>query len=205
MRAKILCLVLSFLFCSKNLYADMLYSETENFSHIEGSYIPSTHKPKVTTYTTTKTTVRRAANQKKYTAPAPSFIGNVREKVIIIDPRAHRWAAYSAEGKLMRSGLATTGARWCDDLGRPCKTSSGTFRIYSLGDSSCVSKKFPLGEGGAPMPYCMYFNGGQGLHGSYELARAHLSHGCVRISVNDARWLRYKFATVGTKVVVKSY
>lgn len=127
------------------------------------------------------------------------------EKVIIVNPRVHAWGAYSADGKLIRAGLATAGSSWCNDLDRACRTRAGTFRIQTLGDSDCISSKFPLGEGGAPMPYCMYFNGSQALHGSHELGEANLSHGCVRISVSDARWLRFNFARVGTKVVVKSY
>ena len=55
------------------------------------------------------------------------------------------------------------------------------------------------------MPYSMYFNGSQGLHGSHELGEANLSHGCVRMSVDDAEWLRYNFAHIGTKVIIKSY
>lgn len=129
---------------------------------------------------------------------------STREKVIIIDPVEHSWGAYSG-GKLLRSGLATAGSHWCSDLGRPCRTRSGTFRIYSLGDSSCVSSKFPLGEGGAPMPYCMYFNGAQALHGSYEVVAGNISHGCVRLHVDDARWIRFHFATIGTKVIVRPY
>lgn len=128
-----------------------------------------------------------------------------REKVIIIDPRTHTWRAYSATGKLMRSGLATAGSRWCPDIGRPCRTRTGTFHIYTLGSSDCKSTKYPVGRGGAPMPYCMFFNGGQGLHGSNQVVAANVSHGCVRLHVGDARWIRYNFATIGTKVIIKSY
>jgi lipoprotein-anchoring transpeptidase ErfK/SrfK len=135
----------------------------------------------------------------------PKQIETGGEKVIVIDPHVHAWGAYNANGQLIRSGLATAGARWCEDIGRPCRTKTGVFRIASLGDRHCVSNKFPLGEGGAPMPYCMYFNGGQAIHGSNQLAAANLSHGCVRISVQEAQWLRFDFARTGTKVIVKPY
>ncbi len=127
------------------------------------------------------------------------------EKLIIINPRLHVWGAYSENGKLLRAGLATAGAKWCEDIGRPCRTKTGSFRIYSLGNRDCISSIYPVGEGGAPMPYCMFFNGGQGIHGSNHLAEANLSHGCVRVSVDDAEWIRHNFAQVGTKVIVESY
>lgn len=150
---------------------------------------------------------RHSYNKKKrsYHSRLPSVISAHGEKVIIVDPNVHAWGAYSADGKLVRSGLTTAGSGWCRDLKRSCRTRSGTFRIYSLGNSSCVSKRFPLGRGGAPMPYCMFFNGGQALHGSYEVVAANVSHGCVRMSVDSARWIRNNFANVGTKVIVRPY
>lgn len=132
-------------------------------------------------------------------------ISGYGERVIVINPRTHRWAAYSANGTLIRSGMATAGKSWCPDIGRPCRTKVGVFRIKSLGGPGCVSSKFPVGEGGAPMPYCMFFNGGQGIHGSYEVVDGNASHGCVRVHVGDAQWIRYNFATIGTKVIVKPY
>jgi hypothetical protein len=135
----------------------------------------------------------------------PAQIPAQGEKVIIVDPKVHSWGAYSSTGVLIRQGLASAGSKWCADLGRPCRTKSGVFRIQSLGESDCISSRYPLGEGGAPMPYCMYFNGNQGLHGSNQVARANLSHGCVRLRVSDAEWLRYHFAQLGTKVIVKNY
>lgn len=143
----------------------------------------------------------------------PSSIKPHAEKVIIIDPRLHEWGAYSSDGKLVRSGLATAGAKWCRDIEKPCRTKSGTFRIYSLGDEGCYSSKFPIPDGGAPMPYCMFFNGGQAIHGSDNVVYGNVSHGCVRVHHTDAAWLRYHFverpnqrnAYQGTKVIVKSY
>lgn len=128
-----------------------------------------------------------------------------QERMIVVDPRRHTWKAYSASGKVLRSGMATAGSRWCSDIGRPCRTKSGTFRIHSLGSASCKSSKYPVGRGGAPMPYCMFFNGGQGLHGSYQVVAGNVSHGCVRLHVHDARWIRYNFAGIGTKVIIKPY
>lgn len=143
----------------------------------------------------------------------PAQIEAPGEKLIIVNPNVHAWAAYMPDGELVRTGMATAGNNWCRDLGRPCRTKAGSFRIYSLGNSSCKSTKFPVHRGGAPMPYCMFFNGGQALHGSYEVVQANVSHGCVRLKVHDAEWLRYDFVEgpnstnnfQGTRVIIKPY
>jgi len=135
----------------------------------------------------------------------PKKIPSPGEKIIIVNPRIHAWGAYTPDGGLLRAGLATSGAKWCPDVKRACRTKVGVFRISSLGESSCVSTRYPLGKGGAPMPYCMFFNKNQGLHGSNEVVEGNVSHGCVRISVSDARWIRYQFANIGTKVIILSY
>ncbi|TAK74400.1 MAG: murein L,D-transpeptidase [Gammaproteobacteria bacterium] len=146
-------------------------------------------------------------------AALPATIPSPVEKVIIVDPKEHVWGAYNSAGKLIRWGIATAGDDWCPDLKSACRTQSGHFRIYSLGDSSCVSHKFPLPDGGASMPYCMYFNGSQALHGSNEVEYDNASHGCVRVHVDDAKWLRYHFVEGptaanhyrGTQIIIKSY
>jgi lipoprotein-anchoring transpeptidase ErfK/SrfK len=125
-------------------------------------------------------------------------------KVVVVDPRVHAWGAYN-NGTLVKAGLATAGSSWCPDIGRPCKTKAGTFRINSLGSADCKSSLYPLPDGGAPMPYCMFFNGSQGLHGSNQVVEGNISHGCVRMNTSDAEWLRFNFANVGTKVVVHPY
>lgn len=143
----------------------------------------------------------------------PQKISPQGEKVIIVDPNSHTWGAYSASGNLLRSGMATAGANYCPDIRRGCRTKAGTFRIFSLGSSGCKSRKYPVGKGGAPMPYCMFFNGGQGLHGSPNVVRGNVSHGCVRVTVSSARWLRFNFVEGpnasngyrGTKIIIRSY
>ncbi|EKD71040.1 MAG: enhanced entry protein [uncultured bacterium] len=145
--------------------------------------------------------------QPNYASRVPQSINSHGQKVIVVDPRAHVWAAYGPDGNLIRAGLATAGAKYCPDIKRACKTRAGTFRVNSLGSKSCKSSIYPLPKGGAPMPYCMFFNGNQGLHGSHYHAviEGNVSHGCVRMRIQDAEWLRFNFARVGTKVIVKSY
>lgn len=142
-----------------------------------------------------------------YASRLPSSIDTNGQKVIVVDPRVHVFGAYNESGNLVRAGLATAGASYCPDIKRACKTKAGTFRIQSLGAASCKSSIYPLPNGGAPMPYCMFFNKNQGLHGSAarNVIEGNASHGCVRLRVQDAEWLRYNFAKVGTKVVVKPY
>lgn len=147
-------------------------------------------------------------------APFPHQIQSTQEKLLVFDPKVLAWAAYDDNGELVKWGPAAGGANHCPDIGKPCRTKSGEFRVYSVGGSNCVSSKFPIPDGGAPMPYCMFFNGGQALHGSPNgLIRKNASHGCVRLFVQDAEWLRYNFIEPpsgdnqgkGTRVVVLPY
>lgn len=147
-------------------------------------------------------------------SPFPQQVEAPQEKLIVFDPVRHAWAAYDPNGSLVRWGPATGGQRYCADIGEPCRTQAGRFRIFSMGSSDCVSSKFPIPDGGAPMPYCMFFNGGQALHGSPGgVVKGNESHGCVRLFVSDAEWLRYEFVdqpdeysgTRGTQVIVLPY
>lgn len=142
-----------------------------------------------------------------YASRLPQSYSTGGVKTIVVDPNVHAWGAYSANGTLVRAGVAVAGASYCPDIHRGCKTRAGHFRISSLGSSSCKSHLYPRPRGGAPMPYCMFFNGSQGLHGSYpgSIAEANLSHGCVRMTIPDAEWVRFNFASVGTRVVVRPY
>lgn len=146
-------------------------------------------------------------------SPFPLQIQAPGEKLIVVDVVIYAWGAYDAEGTLVRWGPVSGGADWCKDVEEPCPTHSGSFRIFSLGSSGCISHKFPLPDGGAPMPYCMYFNNGQALHGEPNgLPGYNASHGCVRMYVNDAEWLRYAFVEGptpdnnyrGTRVLVRA-
>lgn len=142
-----------------------------------------------------------------YSARVPQQIETHGQKVVLVDPRAHAWGAYAPSGELVKAGIATAGGDWCEDVGRPCRTTVGTFRIRSLGSADCKSSVYPLPKGGGLMPYCMFFHGSESLHGTTDdlLAEDNLSHGCVRMRIQDAEWVRYEFASVGTKVVIKPY
>jgi lipoprotein-anchoring transpeptidase ErfK/SrfK len=53
------------------------------------------------------------------------------------------------------------------------------------------------------VPYTMYYSGGYAIHGAYwhHQFGTPVSHGCVNVAVNHARWL-FNWADVGTAVVV---
>lgn len=175
-----------------------LMSEGDSTTTTETFYKPTSSAEK------SKSTTPSASSN--YASRLPQHI-NTGEKTIVIDPRVHAWGAYDASGNLLRAGLVTAGGNYCADIKRSCRTRSGSFRIQSLGSASCKSSIYPLPRGGAPMPYCMFFNGNQGMHGTYGngVVEGNISHGCVRMRPSDAQWIRFNFARIGTKVIVKPY
>jgi len=126
-------------------------------------------------------------------------------KAFIFDPKRLRWYAYDSSGYLVSSGRASGGKNYCPDLGRRCKTPVGKFRVYRKGSRYCKSSKFPIGRGGAPMPYCMFFYHGYAIHGSPDVPNWNASHGCIRVEPHAAQWLHGNFITNGTRVIVKPY
>lgn len=135
----------------------------------------------------------------------PSRISPPGVRLFIFSPRKNAWAAYMPDGRLVGYGRASGGAGWCSDIKRSCRTPRGTFTVHSLGSAGCKSTRYPLGKGGAPMPYCMFFSKYYAVHGSPHVPNYNASHGCVRVKPVAAKWLRYNFMTIGTRVVVTSY
>ncbi len=138
-------------------------------------------------------------------ASLPQRFNTGGERAFVFSPRHKMWAAYDSDGYLVASGKANGGAAYCPDIGRPCRTPGGTFRVRSKGSPSCVSSKFPVGVGGAAMPYCMFFHGGYAIHGSPYISNRNGSHGCIRVRTSAAKWLSHNFMRGGTKVVVLPY
>ncbi|MHB1947641.1 MAG: L,D-transpeptidase [Gammaproteobacteria bacterium] len=126
-------------------------------------------------------------------SPFPKTIDPPGEKTIFVSIHNLAFGAYDSDGTLLYWGPISSAKGYCPDIGHGCHTPTGKFKIQYKEDESCVSTKFPVGRGGAPMPYCMYFHGGFALHGSYEVPGYNDSHGCVRMFVNDARWLNEEF------------
>lgn len=123
----------------------------------------------------------------------------------VFNPRTHTWTAISSNGDVIRSGRASGGRSYCPDIGRSCRTPQGVFYVQSKGGAGCRSSRYPVGKGGAKMPYCMFFTSLYAIHGSYEVPNANASHGCIRVTPGDALWLTQNFIRIGTRVVVKPY
>lgn len=75
------------------------------------------------------------------------------------------------------------------------ETNEGLFNVWASMPSDGMS-----GAAGAPsayalqsVPWVMYFDGGISLHGTYwhDLFGYRQSHGCVNLSISDAKWLYY--------------
>lgn len=150
------------------------------------------------------------ANMLDY-SPFPRKIKSGDGKQVIVDQNKLAWGAYDAKGVLVNWGPIASGRSKCPDSNNACYTLTGVFRVFSKEDSRCKSDVFPIGKGGAKMPYCMYFHKGFAMHGSDDMPGYRASHGCVRMFVRDAKWLNENFVDVtneskhqpGTKVVVR--
>ncbi len=145
-------------------------------------------------------------------SPFPRYIEAMGEKTIYVNQNQLAWAAYDEEGELLWWGPISSGSEHCRSDEGTCVTPSGSFRMIRKQDMDCVSTAIPMGidgeSGGAPMPYCMHFFRGYALHGSDTIPGYKASHGCVRLFVEDARWLNEEFINVpeegmkGTRVIV---
>lgn len=136
-------------------------------------------------------------------SPFPMTTTASGEKFVQVDLSQLAWGAYDADGKLIKWGPVAGGRDFCPDIHAKCHTVTGAFKVQRKGDAKCKSKTFPVPNGGAPMPYCMFFHGGYAMHGSGEVPGYNASHGCVRMWVDDAKWLSQEFVEHGTTVIVK--
>jgi len=145
-------------------------------------------------------------------SPFPRYIEPTGEKMIFVNQDKLAWGAYNDEGELVWWGPISSGSGQCRSEGN-CVTHPGSYRVIRKQDIDCVSTVFPIrtnGEsGGAVMPYCMHYYRGFALHGSPSVPGYRASHGCVRMFIEDAKWLNEEFVDVpeaggikGTRVIV---
>jgi len=143
-----------------------------------------------------------APSRTVYNPPGPYFNS---KGTFVFSPRQLTWYAFDPDGTIAASGRASGGQHYCADVGRGCKTPIGRFSVHRKGDVTCISNKYPLGGGGARMPYCMFFHGGYAIHGATNVPNYNASHGCIRVFPGDAAWLSQNFIRHGTTVIVKPY
>jgi hypothetical protein len=144
-------------------------------------------------------------------SPFPQKVKPDIGKQVIVDQNLLAWGAYDKDGHLVKWGPVSSGRTKCPDSNNKCLTLTGVFRVFSKENDKCKSDIFPIGKGGAKMPYCMYFHKGFALHGSDDIPGYRASHGCIRMFVRDAKWLNETFVDVaneskkepGTKIVVR--
>ncbi|MDF3054534.1 MAG: hypothetical protein K0Q74_441 [Gammaproteobacteria bacterium] len=137
-------------------------------------------------------------------SPFNPIIQNGGRRTIVVDLANLAWGAYNESGNLVNWGPASGGKNYCPDVKRGCRSPSGVYSIYTKKGADCFSTKYPVGKGGAPMPYCMFFKGGYAIHGSNMVPGYNASHGCIRVFNEDARWLNQEFIDIpGTTVVVR--
>ncbi len=104
------------------------------------------------------------------------------------------------QGQLVFATLIATGIE-------PFWTQPGLFQIYQKYDSTPMRGAFEADRSDAyyleDVPWTMYYDKARALHGAYwhNGFGTPRSHGCVNMSVGDARWL-YDWATVGDWVYV---
>lgn len=120
--------------------------------------------------------------------PAPLAQG----RAIVVSTTDQRIYAYE-NGRLVRSHLTSTGLP-------ATPTVLGDYHIYVKHTATDMrGPDYFLPQ----VPYTMYFYQGYGIHGTYwhnSFGRP-MSHGCVNLPVEEARWF-FEFADVGTLVRV---
>jgi LysM repeat protein len=117
----------------------------------------------------------------------------IPDKAIIVELGSQLVKAYE-NGRLVKTVSVSTGLP-------DSPTVTGTFTIYA---------KHPFQTMSGPgyflpdVPYVMYFFESYGLHGTYWHNKfgQPMSHGCVNLPTEDAKWL-YNWAEIGTPVLVK--
>ena len=140
-----------------------------------------------------------------FLASCLGFSTTLSANTVVFYPSKLKWVAVDNDGKTVKTGKASGGRHYCPDIKRSCRTPVGTYRVVSEGSAGCKSSRYPVGKGGAPMPYCMFFNKNYAIHGSYDMPNFNASHGCIRVKPTDAKWLNQNFVSVGTTVIVKPY
>lgn len=119
------------------------------------------------------------------------------DKLITIDLPKQRLFAWEG-GKILQEFKVSTGMRYTP-------TVRGSFKIRSKIEKQNMKGNYPPYEPYflKDVPNVMFFYGAYAIHGTYWHNKfgSRASHGCVNLSVADAKWV-YDWAQVGTRVEV---
>lgn len=133
------------------------------------------------------------------------------KKIILVDLNKLAWASYQ-DNKLVKWGPANGGKGICVETGKyECKTPAGTHSVLKIEGPVIKSKLYPVEckdskTCGHPMYFMIKFaRRGEGLHGDQRLPGRNVSHGCVRLLKQDAKWLNKQFVNMETKIIVLLY
>jgi hypothetical protein len=149
-------------------------------------------------------------------SPFPRFLPGITEKTVIFSLSELYFAAYSADGRRVITGPISSG-RGCP--GRNCLTPTGVFRFYYIRGANAVSSLYPIHtwrtvirdgrerrvpdrRGGAKIPYFMAIVGNIGAHGFVQVPGFNASAGCIRMFLDDVRWLNQRFVRIGTRAII---
>ncbi len=136
-------------------------------------------------------------------SPLPQHKDTEGKRLLYIDLDVFAFAAYDENGNLIKWGPASGGKPWCEDTKAGCASAIGKFHVYRMRGESCRSGTYPIEDnGGAPMPYCMYYHKGFAIHTSTLSGFINRSRGCIRLFDADAKWLNQSFVKIGTEVIV---
>jgi lipoprotein-anchoring transpeptidase ErfK/SrfK len=121
-------------------------------------------------------------------------------KIIRVDISEQKLYVYD-KGRLVKSFLISSGKYGFD-------TPYGTFHVYRKTRSARMSWNYgpnsPYNYDLPNVPHILAFYGSYTIHGAYWHHNwgHRMSHGCVNVSLSDAKWL-YEWAPVGTTVIIE--
>jgi lipoprotein-anchoring transpeptidase ErfK/SrfK len=136
------------------------------------------------------------------------FHSQPKEQTILVNLSKFEWTAYDYDGKIVNSGQASGGRRWCEDIKKGCKTPYGFFYVINKRGPHYRSPLYPLNKKiKAPMFWAVRFSWfGPSFHQSNDNwnIKKHQSHGCIHLKKNDAWWINL-FSNSLTKIIILPY
>lgn len=119
------------------------------------------------------------------------------DKLITVDIGKQRLYAWEG-GQILKEFKVSTGMRYTP-------TVKGSFKIRTRIEKQNMKGNYPPYEPYflKDVPYVMFFYQGYAIHGTYWHNKfgSRASHGCVNLSVEDAKWV-FDWAQIGTRVEV---